>query len=323
MGNSFAEKLVQDICNYMDDLKAKQQLHLTIHMADRYLLPCWHRFLPYNLHDTAFCACIKNSSDAWDRCISCQGKVLDKAKSGPYVGICWAGVKEAVFPLVRTNGETVAFLSVSGYQDLQSEVRARILRAVKEFNLDEDALLKSYAGLSAETPDIAALSRSIAPLQHMITLLLEHYTSQSLNPDCTSGSLGRYRQALKYLERHFSGQITLQGLAEQFHCSYSSMSHLFCKYQPQGFSRILTDIRLDAAKKYLSYTSMSITGLKARCNLEIEELSRDKDSFTVTVKNGGRHMMRIVCPEGFSFENGDTEYELNSSESISLKGLRR
>lgn len=71
------------------------------------------------------------------------------------------------------------------------------------------------------------------------------------------------------------------------------------------------------------FTSMSITGLKARCNLEIEELSRDKDSFTVTVKNGGRHMMRIVCPEGFSFENGDTEYELNSSESISLKGLRR
>lgn len=71
------------------------------------------------------------------------------------------------------------------------------------------------------------------------------------------------------------------------------------------------------------FSTMSIKGLRARGNVVIESLSRDEDDFIVTVTNNGRKTVRIVCPEGFSFRNGDREYELQPSETVSLNGVRR
>lgn len=69
--------------------------------------------------------------------------------------------------------------------------------------------------------------------------------------------------------------------------------------------------------------SMKIAGLRARGGIEIESLERDRDSLEAVIENHGRKVMRIVCPEGFSFEDGDTEYELEPSHKVSLKAFRR
>lgn len=66
-----------------------------------------------------------------------------------------------------------------------------------------------------------------------------------------------------------------------------------------------------------------IKGLKLKGNAEIERLVKTDTSFEVTVKNNGFENIRIICPDGFSFENGDTEYVLYGKESVSLTGLER
>lgn len=71
------------------------------------------------------------------------------------------------------------------------------------------------------------------------------------------------------------------------------------------------------------FANMSVKGLRARNNVEIVELSRDRDSFAATLANHGKAVMRVVCPDRFSFENGDTEYELKPSETVTLKAFRR
>lgn len=68
---------------------------------------------------------------------------------------------------------------------------------------------------------------------------------------------------------------------------------------------------------------VKVEGLRAKGSVRIKELKRDKDMFYAELDNQGRKMIRIVCPEGFSFENGDTEYELEPGESKTLKGILR
>lgn len=69
--------------------------------------------------------------------------------------------------------------------------------------------------------------------------------------------------------------------------------------------------------------NVTVEGLKLRGNAEIEKLCKKSDSFEVTVKNNGFESLRIICPDGFSFENGDTEYVLYGKETVSLTGLKR
>lgn len=69
--------------------------------------------------------------------------------------------------------------------------------------------------------------------------------------------------------------------------------------------------------------SIRVNGLCLRGNAEIVELVKKEASFRVTVKNNGFENLRIICPEGFSFENGDTEYVLFGKQTISLEGLKR
>lgn len=66
-----------------------------------------------------------------------------------------------------------------------------------------------------------------------------------------------------------------------------------------------------------------INGLNLRGNAEIVELVKKESSFRVTVKNNGFDSIRIVCPSGYSFEDGDTEYVLFGKQTISLEGLKR
>lgn len=68
---------------------------------------------------------------------------------------------------------------------------------------------------------------------------------------------------------------------------------------------------------------VKLKGLKLRGNAEIVELEKKETSFSVTVRNNGFDSLRVICPAGFSFEDGDTEYVLFGKETISLTGLKR
>lgn len=257
--DAFAAKLASDICSVIDDLKANNGLQITVHLLNARLSPCWYRFLPYNLHQNIYCLCIKDSSDAWQHCIDCQERVLSRARErGSYTGICWAGCLEAIFALSGSDGMTEAFLSVSGYGAPMKDALPRLYRASRRYDLGSERLLEAYGALKREPPDMAYLTRLLMPLRYMIMLLIDHYSMLApprTGDECASK---QYQHIMAYINRYFAQKITIQSLAETFHCSYSSISHIFKRFSPCGFTQTLAQIRVDAAKKHLEYTSESI-----------------------------------------------------------------
>ncbi len=255
----FAQALAKDICVYIDQLKKEQHLLITIHQLDAKVSPCWYLFLPYNMHESIYCLTVKESSEAWEHCILCQKRVLQKAQNeGMYIGDCWAGCREMIFPICDAQNVCVAFLSVGGYQTEKRKAQERILSASKNYCLGYQKLSVSYALLKKEMPDIEEIKKRIRPLQHMFTLLIDQYTKYTISP-LKEGANNMYECLLVYINRNFAQPLTLKHLAEHFNSSYSYVSHIFSKFGKESFTEYLLHIRMEAAKKFLLYSDLSIT----------------------------------------------------------------
>ena len=71
------------------------------------------------------------------------------------------------------------------------------------------------------------------------------------------------------------------------------------------------------------FENMSVEGIRVKGKGKILKLSRDNDSFEVTFEYQGRNEYRLVCPEGFSFEDGDTEEVVYPGSVVTFKGYKR
>ena len=77
-------------------------------------------------------------------CIEKQHLLIGRCHRGVFYGPCWAGVEEYVFP-VKSDGEVIAFISVSGYRGKYSVSRKRAAAAAENFTLDKRNAAARYA----------------------------------------------------------------------------------------------------------------------------------------------------------------------------------
>lgn len=68
---------------------------------------------------------------------------------------------------------------------------------------------------------------------------------------------------------------------------------------------------------------LKVKGLRLKGIVRIHELVKDKDSFSVTMDSRGKNDIRIILPDGFSLENGDTELMLLAGEELNFKAFKR
>lgn len=71
-------------------------------------------------------------------------------------------------------------------------------------------------------------------------------------------------QVLRYMQEHYSEQLTLDVLAERFDCSVSFLSKLFKSRLQAGPIRMLTRIRMDKAAQDLLHTELSLQEIAER-----------------------------------------------------------
>lgn len=69
--------------------------------------------------------------------------------------------------------------------------------------------------------------------------------------------------------------------------------------------------------------NIEVKGLRLRGVVRISKLVKNKDSFSVSIDSCGKNSVRVVCPDGFSFENGDTEAVLHPGEELNLTAFMR
>lgn len=68
---------------------------------------------------------------------------------------------------------------------------------------------------------------------------------------------------------------------------------------------------------------LKVSGLRLKGIARIRQLDKHEDFFSVSMDSRGKKDLRILLPEGFSLENGDTELILHPGETLEFTAIRR
>lgn len=241
-------KIIQDYILY---LIKECELSVSLHPISDETLITHSMLINFNIHDNPYCSYIKSLPNGHAHCLSQQKKVFNNCcrKAESFCGVCYAGVKEYVYPL--GDGKNIlGFISVSGYTCEQSSQYASFVS--EEFNSELSSVLKEYNKLKPNIPDKKRIDTLILPLCKMLEFA---YLKEVKEPKADS-----LNEAIcRYVQRNYSMDLTTDLICKHFSCSKSYFSHSFKRYTGKGFREYLTDIRLNYAKQLLEHSALNVT----------------------------------------------------------------
>ena len=252
---------LQHVLEYLDWLEKDQHLQIYLRPNEKYIGRLDSRLMRYNCHFNPYCLLLKQNRALWEPCIRGQEKVCQKCAQGEFFGMCHAGVEEFVYPLGPDYREK-GFLSVSGYRLHPEKAQERIRTVSREYHLDAAAVEKMYRQYLNDTPpEKSQLDRWIHPLCDMLDLLFRQMDERDSSSDPGNNDL--YDSVMRYLWFHYAEDISLQDLCEKFHCSPSSLSHLFKKRNGKSIRSHLNFLRMQEAAALLQGTDLPVQNIAA------------------------------------------------------------
>lgn len=240
---------IQEIKNYIVFLKENCKLEITLHTFEEEQLISLSELIAFNIHENSHCVYIKTFPDAHEHCICRQEKIKRKCKNGAFVGTCYAGVYEFVYPIYDGTSE-VGFICVSGYKT--DQFYSYIKKVSETFNIPFENLKKTIQSLKDEIPDKKYVDTLIHPLVRMLELAYSKLIRNTSKSDYIN-------DVVKYVNRHYAEDITLKDICDALSCSRSSISHTFKKQTGKSFREYLISVRIQSAKSLLRYSKLSIT----------------------------------------------------------------
>lgn len=257
-GKRFTD-LVSDITAYMDYLRTKISLFISVHQIDEPARLFMGELLPYNEHICPYCSFLKENPAIHRVCREHQLKLSTALEDGPFFGTCWAGVGEFVFPVFHINNEYIGFLSVSGYRGDPAKTRAQTEKIIKKYGVNRENMLRMQETLKEEHPALNDIRTLIQPLVYMFSLLQlyledDHETGDGKN----MGSADLFARVRNFIRTNYRNNYQLSDLAEIFGCSEGYLSHLFRVNAGCGYRQLVNSIRISVSKVYLMNTGMNI-----------------------------------------------------------------
>lgn len=263
---AIAAELVEDLHRYLAYLKTEYGYMITLHHIEELTSQNWPQLLMYNYHQCAVCREIKSSATCWKRCIDRQPKVRARAQNGPYIGTCFAGVTEAVFPLKDIHGKNVACMFVSGYTENREMSRERACAAALRYGLPKEKLCEAVEKLNDQLPDLETLSRRVAPVQTMMRMIFYFNSLSESKRKFSSPREKLYYEILNYANIHFRRPtFGLEDVCRHFNISYSYASHLFAEFNGLSFARHVRSLRIETARNYLEHSTLPILFTATEC----------------------------------------------------------
>lgn len=238
--------LIGDISDYIRVLRRDYNLLASFHY--RNLQPECMPFMRNILHDRSYCWCIKKNG--LNRCVKGKEVAIKRGFHNPKLAVCHAGVAEYIFP-VNIKGETVTFVSVSGYR---TEKLPDFERIAERVNADPEKLKTEYLKLNPDIPDIETISPLIRPLVHMLELL---YSMPSENAPTDRGEAA-YNEIFNYLVENYKSNIRISDVCAYVHYSESFVFHVFKKYGGGTINEFLTKLKTEEAAAQLIETDKKI-----------------------------------------------------------------
>lgn len=240
---------ITEIKNYILFLKKTCRLEITLHPHRNEHLISDSELISFNIHDNPYCVYVKTFAKAQEHCIFRQRKVFKRCENGSFCGTCYAGVREYVYPIYN-NTEAVGFISVSGYRSENFAEYAK--KCAEDYSIPSESLIKNGGALKSKMPDKSFIDTLIAPLVRMLELEYGKIGEKG-SDDSTIGRI------IKYVNRHYTENITAEQLCKIFSCSRSYIFHKFRERTGKTLHAHLTELRLMAAKSLLATSDLSVS----------------------------------------------------------------
>jgi len=151
-------------------------------------------------------------------------------------------------------------------------VKARVLellvlisRALADKGCDVEKLLELNIKYVQEMSTIQLADRLYDWLKDVLAVYFEHLAKIRRNR-----SAKVIEQVIKYMEKEYSKNLTLDGLAQTFYYSPCYLSHIFKKELGTTVTDYLNQIRVEAAKKILLETDKSVARVAAEVGFNSE-----------------------------------------------------
>ncbi len=242
---------ISHIKDYILYLKNRCGLSVTLHPIGSETVITQSELINFNIHDNSYCIFVKTFDEAHRHCIECQQKVLKKCRGGSYSGICYAGVREFIYPVTDHTDSIIAFISVSGYADPSSD--SYIEKTAERFSIPKARLYDTYRSLKSEVPDKKQVDTLITPLCNMLELM---YIKNSNEP---KRHCSLTEQVIFYLKRFRTQKISSEDICNEFGCSRSHLSHTFNRDTGTTIREYLTALRIEDAKNLLKHSKLTVT----------------------------------------------------------------
>lgn len=241
---------VLKIKNYILYLKQKCALSVTLHPQKRENLIISSELISFNIHESPYCIYVKSHPLTERHCICKQGKVFEKCKSGSFCGTCYAGVTEYVYP-IRSCGEPVGFISVSGYACEGAESYHK--RTSEKYSIPYSELKRLYGVLNTDMPPKEEVDTLVSPLCDMLELAYIKNESKAPKDESLTSRI------CAYVKLNHTQNITLDDVCREFSCSRSHISHTFKSSTGMGFREYLAHLRIEDAKSLLLHSKLTVT----------------------------------------------------------------
>ena len=238
------------IMNYVRFLKSHQALSVALHPQSKTeTMIRSSNLIVLNHHENSYCAMLKQNPETIRECVRCHKKIHEKAKDGAFCSICFAGVKEWVYPI--TDGtETTGYISVSGYQTPCPENYFQ--KVSNDFDFSVKELSEAYETLNQIFPEKTEVDTLILPLCQMLELAYQ-------KNERPKKELTLAQKAILYIKQNRNQDITSQDICKHLFCSRSVLSAQFNKETQKTIREYITELRIADAKQLLKDTNLSIT----------------------------------------------------------------
>ena len=236
------------IKNYILYLKKECSLTVSLHSCGS-LLILKKELLAFNIHENPYCIFIKSNKDAQKHCIEKQSKVAEKCREGSFCGVCYAGVKEYVYP-IYFDGTVAGFVSVSGFSCENSD--EYISNIAKKYDFSYNNLKATYQVLKHKMPEKSHVDTLIYPLCHMLELA---HIKTTRNIEHENSFI---HQIINFLKQHYTQDVTSNTLCKAFHCSRSHLSRVFNEHLKMSIREYINSLRIETAKMLLKDTKLKV-----------------------------------------------------------------
>jgi AraC-like DNA-binding protein len=237
------------IKNYVLFLKKECGLAVTLHTNNSGLI-LKKELLVFNIHENPYCIYVKNCPSAHVHCVEKQGKIVEKCKGGSFVGTCWAGVKEYVYPIMHEK-DVVGFICVSGFAE--PKANEYLLSVSKKYNLPYEQLQIAYGTLKKDMPPKEYVDTLIYPLCHMLELAHLKADTFIKKQDTL------INRVVQFIKKNYTQNLTSSLLCKEFSCSRSYLSKLFNTTMSATIPEYITNLRIDSAKSLLQHTNLEVS----------------------------------------------------------------